>query len=194
NIVVSIQSDFEEEIDNDNTSNLEIDSIETALKTASKHLNAEQYSLTTVALETAFKHLNAGRFGMSTVGICVTERVLEDNNQKNFPENNYDHNDDLVEVTYVDSLECQSRTSRWLLSSRTCILDLTGVHPETKALFASEDWTEIVNNFEQEVKLSQTDIPKIVIHFFDEVNLVFEGNLKFYLMILFLLNHVFADC
>ncbi|CAI2164716.1 3741_t:CDS:2 [Funneliformis geosporum] len=97
---------------------------------------------------------------------------------KNFPENNYDHNDDLVEVTYVDSLECQSRTSRWLLSSRTCILDLTGVHPETKALFASEDWTEIVNNFEQEVKLSQTDIPKIVIHFFDEVNLVFEDKIQ----------------
>ncbi len=40
----------------------------------------------------------------------------------------------------------------------------------------------MVNNFEQEVKLSQTDIPNIVIHFFDEVNQVFERNLKFYPM------------
>ncbi|CAI2189722.1 9231_t:CDS:2 [Funneliformis geosporum] len=121
--------------------------------------------------------------------------------KKNFPENNYDHNDDFVEVTYVDSLECQSRTSRWLLSSGTdvlnvlskyekivpenqkclnpvCwgILDLTGAHPETKALFSPEDWAEMVNNFKQEVKLSQTDIPKIVIHFFDEVNQIVKNN------------------
>ncbi|RIA80377.1 hypothetical protein C1645_607764 [Glomus cerebriforme] len=34
----------------------------------------------------------------------------------------------------------------------------------------------MVNNFEQEVKLSQTDISNIVIHFFDEVNQIVKNN------------------
>lgn len=33
------------------------------------------------------------------------------------------------------------------------------------------------------MKLTQTNISNIVIHFFDEVNQVFDGNLKFYLII-----------
>ncbi|CAB4443753.1 unnamed protein product [Rhizophagus irregularis] len=56
------------------------------------------------------------------------------------------------------------------------ILDLTSTHPETKALYSPEDWIEMVNNFEQEVKLTQTDISNIMIHFFDEVNQIVKNN------------------
>ena len=62
------------------------------------------------------------------------------------------------------------------------ILDLTGAHPETKALFSPEDWLEMVNDFEQEVSLSRSNKSDTVFKFFDEVNQVFERNLKFYPM------------
>ncbi|CAG8555232.1 6258_t:CDS:2, partial [Funneliformis caledonium] len=42
---------------------------------------------------------------------------------ENYPENNYNHNNDFVEVTYVNRLEFQSRTRRWLLSSGTDVLN-----------------------------------------------------------------------
>ncbi|CAG8732561.1 10440_t:CDS:1, partial [Funneliformis caledonium] len=41
-------------------------------------------------------------------------------------------------------------------SPSTGELDLAGNHIETKALYTPEDWTELVQNFEQEVKLSKT--------------------------------------
>ncbi|RUS22387.1 hypothetical protein BC937DRAFT_89462 [Endogone sp. FLAS-F59071] len=50
------------------------------------------------------------------------------------------------------------------------ILDLTGEHVETKGLFTAADWKEMVDNFDKEVKLSETIAPDIVYHLFDTVN------------------------
>jgi len=50
------------------------------------------------------------------------------------------------------------------------ILDLTGDHPETKALFSAEDWAEMLQSFNQDVKLVHTEVPDTVRQFFDEVH------------------------
>ncbi|RIA80737.1 hypothetical protein C1645_838154 [Glomus cerebriforme] len=118
-------------------------------------------------------------------------------------EQNINLHDDTIEVadTFVDRYENKYNTRCWTLSSGTdvseilakyiktvpeeqkClnpvywgILDLTGDHLETKALFSSEDWSEMVDNFEQEVKLSQAKISDAVYHFFDEVHQIVLKN------------------
>ncbi|CAB4438274.1 unnamed protein product [Rhizophagus irregularis] len=100
--------------------------------------------------------------------------------------------------TFIERLECQpslGHTRRWILPSGTdvseileeyvktvpenqkClnpvywgILDLTGNHPETKSLFSEKDWSDMVKNFEEEVKLSETTVSDAVCHFFDEID------------------------
>ncbi|CAG8733737.1 8873_t:CDS:2, partial [Cetraspora pellucida] len=87
-----------------------------------------------------------------------------------------------------------SRTKRWILSSGTdvgqvlttyrclipesekCvnpvywgILDLTGTHPETKQLFSTDDWTEMLKSFEDEIETIEENIPDVVYLFFDEI-------------------------
>ncbi|CAI2184848.1 9341_t:CDS:10 [Funneliformis geosporum] len=99
--------------------------------------------------------------------------------------------------TFVERFECQpslGHIRRWILPSGTdvseileeyvktipetqkClnpvywgILDLTGNHPETKSLFSEKDWSDMVKNFEEEVKLSKTTVSDAVCHFFDEI-------------------------
>ncbi len=51
--------------------------------------------------------------------------------KENFPENNYDNNNDFVEVTYVNRLECQSRTRCWFLSSGTDVLNVLSKYEKT---------------------------------------------------------------
>ncbi|RIA98438.1 hypothetical protein C1645_731660 [Glomus cerebriforme] len=90
------------------------------------------------------------------------------------------------------------RTKRWILSSGTdvgqvltsyrylipesqkCvnpvywgILDLTGTHPETKQLFSTVDWTEMLKSFEDEIEIKE-DIPDVVYLFFDEVEQIIK--------------------
>ncbi|RUP50563.1 hypothetical protein BC936DRAFT_138644 [Jimgerdemannia flammicorona] len=105
-----------------------------------------------------------------------------------------------ADYAFVERLEHQdtsSHTKYWILSSGTnvqevlanyvetipesqkCsnpvywgILDLTGDHPETKALFSIEDWAEMVKSFHQDVKLSHTKVSDAICRFFDEVHKV----------------------
>ncbi|CAG8641521.1 10133_t:CDS:2, partial [Paraglomus occultum] len=49
------------------------------------------------------------------------------------------------------------------------ILDLTGDHSETKCLFSEDDWTEMTASFEQEVKLTESEVSEGVLYFFDEL-------------------------
>ncbi|CAG8589817.1 23003_t:CDS:2 [Cetraspora pellucida] len=94
-----------------------------------------------------------------------------------------------------------SRTKRWILSSGTdvgqvldayrclipesekCvnpvywgILDLTGTHPETKQLFSTEDWTEMLKSFEDEIETIEENIPDVVYLFFDEIEQIIKNN------------------
>ncbi|RGB30530.1 hypothetical protein C1646_817869 [Rhizophagus diaphanus] len=64
------------------------------------------------------------------------------------------------------------------------ILDLTGSHQETKQLFTTEDWTEMLKSFEDEIEIIKEDIPDVIFLFFDEVQQV--------MMINFLLRLEFA--
>ncbi|RUS34033.1 hypothetical protein BC938DRAFT_482780 [Jimgerdemannia flammicorona] len=103
-----------------------------------------------------------------------------------------------VDYAFVERLEHQctpDHTKYWILSSGTnvqkvladyaetipepqkCsnpaywgILDLTGDHPETKALFSTEDWAEMIKSFHQDVKLSHTKVSDAVCRFFDKVH------------------------
>jgi hypothetical protein len=52
------------------------------------------------------------------------------------------------------------------------ILDLTGSHQETKQLFTTEDWTEMLKSFEDEIEIIKEDIPDVVYWFFDKVEQV----------------------
>src|SRR3954452_19798304 len=52
------------------------------------------------------------------------------------------------------------------------ILDLTGTHPETKQLFSTDDWTEMLKSFEDEIETIEEDIPDVVYLFFDEIEQV----------------------
>ena len=54
------------------------------------------------------------------------------------------------------------------------ILDLTGNHPETKALFTVEEWEELINQFNEEVQLQETTLPDSICHFFEEVEYVLK--------------------
>ncbi|RUS19603.1 hypothetical protein BC937DRAFT_87215 [Endogone sp. FLAS-F59071] len=110
-----------------------------------------------------------------------------------------------ADYAFVERLEHQdtsSHTKYWILSSGTnvqevlanyvetipesqkCsnpvywgILDLTGNHPETKALFSIEDWVEMVKSFHQDVKLSHAKVSDAICRFFDEVHkIVNDGN------------------
>ncbi|KAG9285419.1 hypothetical protein G9A89_010894 [Geosiphon pyriformis] len=110
-----------------------------------------------------------------------------------------------VDHTFMERLENQDTTTHtkyWILSSGTkvqeilakyvetipesqkCsdpaywgILDLTGDHPETKALFSAEDWAEMVKSFHQDVRLSHAEVSDAVCRFFDEVHkIVNDGN------------------
>ncbi|RUS28400.1 hypothetical protein BC938DRAFT_481929, partial [Jimgerdemannia flammicorona] len=49
------------------------------------------------------------------------------------------------------------------------ILDLTGDCPEAKCLFSTEDWSEMVANFEEEVKLVESEVSDSMQYFFDEL-------------------------
>ncbi|CAG8618305.1 12724_t:CDS:10 [Funneliformis mosseae] len=99
--------------------------------------------------------------------------------------------------------ETIGRTKRWILSSGTdvgqvltsylylipesqkCvnpvywgILDLTGTHSETKQLFSTEDWTEMLKSFEDEIETIEEDIPDVVYLFFDEIEQIIKNNEK----------------
>ncbi|PKY61654.1 hypothetical protein RhiirA4_486930 [Rhizophagus irregularis] len=99
--------------------------------------------------------------------------------------------------------DTMGRTKRWILSSGTdvgqvlasyrclipesqkCmnpvywgILDLTGTHPETKQLFSTEDWTEMLKSFEDEIETIEEDIPDVVCLFFDEIEQIIKNNEK----------------
>ncbi|RUP44679.1 hypothetical protein BC936DRAFT_149144 [Jimgerdemannia flammicorona] len=65
--------------------------------------------------------------------------------------------------TIPDSQKCSS-LAYW------GILDLTEEHSETKGLFSAKDWTEMVNQFNDDVKLSRSKISKAMCQFFDEVH------------------------
>jgi hypothetical protein len=52
------------------------------------------------------------------------------------------------------------------------ILDLTDDNPEPRALFSVEDWNDIVRDFQRDIRLVQSDIPDVVIQFFDEIEKV----------------------
>ncbi|RUS30315.1 hypothetical protein BC938DRAFT_479568 [Jimgerdemannia flammicorona] len=67
--------------------------------------------------------------------------------------------------TIPDSQKCSS-LAYW------GILDLTEEHSETKGLFSAKDWTEMVNQFNDDVKLSRSKISKAMCQFFDEVHQV----------------------
>ncbi|RUP51807.1 hypothetical protein BC936DRAFT_145650 [Jimgerdemannia flammicorona] len=97
-----------------------------------------------------------------------------------------------ADYAFVERLEHQdtsSHTKYWILSSGTnvqevlanyvetipetqkCsnpvywgILDLTGGHTETKALFSTEDWAEMVKSFHQDVKLSHTKVSDAIVN------------------------------
>ncbi|RUS14955.1 hypothetical protein BC937DRAFT_93102 [Endogone sp. FLAS-F59071] len=106
--------------------------------------------------------------------------------------------DNHPDNTFVERLEAQNpsvHTRRWILPSGTdigkvltdyvqkipdsqkCsnlaywgILDLTEEHSETKALFSAEDWAEMVNQFNHDVKLSRAKVSEAMSQFFDEVH------------------------
>nr|CAG8677182.1 1131_t:CDS:2 [Entrophospora candida] len=61
---------------------------------------------------------------------------------------------------------CQTRN--WILSS--------GTDMETKQLFSTEDWTEMLKNFENEIEIIKEDIPDIIYLFFDKVEQNNEKN------------------
>ncbi|PKY58704.1 hypothetical protein RhiirA4_480838 [Rhizophagus irregularis] len=111
--------------------------------------------------------------------------------KENYSENNCDYSNDFIEShtkcwllsSGIDVLNVLLKYEKTVPKNQKClnpicwdILDLTSTHPETKALYSPEDWIEMVNNFEQEVKLTQTDISNIMIHFFDEVNQIVKNN------------------
>ena len=57
------------------------------------------------------------------------------------------------------------------------ILDLTGSHQETKQLFTTEDWTEMLKSFEDEIEIIKENIPDVIYLFFDEVEQVMMINI-----------------
>ncbi|CAG8567708.1 6956_t:CDS:2 [Scutellospora calospora] len=56
------------------------------------------------------------------------------------------------------------------------ILDLTGSHQETKQLFTTDDWTEMLKSFEDEIEIIKEDIPDVIYLFFDEVQQIVKNN------------------
>ncbi|PKK56977.1 hypothetical protein RhiirC2_721522 [Rhizophagus irregularis] len=58
------------------------------------------------------------------------------------------------------------------------ILDLTGTHPETKQLFSTEDWTEMLKSFKDEIETIEEVIPDVVYLFFDEIEQIIKNNEK----------------
>ncbi|CAI2174987.1 5896_t:CDS:2 [Funneliformis geosporum] len=112
----------------------------------------------------------------------------------------HDLNEDLY-IEKVESQETFGHIKQWILSSGTDvavvlreyaqnipdtqknlnpvywgILDLTGDHIETKALFTLQDWEEMVENFEQEVKLSKIAMPEILCCLFDEIHKIVNSS------------------
>ncbi|CAB4482006.1 unnamed protein product [Rhizophagus irregularis] len=106
----------------------------------------------------------------------------------------------IVERNEPDAI---GRTKRWILSSETdvgqvlttyryqipesqkCIdpiywgiLDLTGSHTETKKLFTTEDWNEMLKSFEDEIEVIEEDIPDAVYLFFDEIDEIIKTDGK----------------
>ncbi|RUS32080.1 hypothetical protein BC938DRAFT_476337 [Jimgerdemannia flammicorona] len=103
-----------------------------------------------------------------------------------------DNNTEFVERNEPENL---GRTKRWILSSGTdvgqvlttyrcnipelqmClnpvywgILDLTGAHLETKELFSTADWNEMLKSFEDDVKMVQGETSNEVCLLFDEIS------------------------
>ncbi|CAG8470202.1 13408_t:CDS:10 [Ambispora gerdemannii] len=114
---------------------------------------------------------------------------------------NNNANGDYVERVEQDTQDTLDHQKQWILSSGTdvaavlkqyaqtipetqkClnpiywgILDLTSEHVETKSLFTAADWKEMVDNFNKEVKLSETIAPDIVYHLFDTIVNSGKGN------------------
>ncbi|CAG8565721.1 15492_t:CDS:2, partial [Racocetra fulgida] len=58
------------------------------------------------------------------------------------------------------------------------ILDLTGSHVETRQLFTTEDWNEMLKSFEDEVEIIEHDIPNVIYLLFDEVEQIIKDNEK----------------
>ncbi|CAI2189388.1 8869_t:CDS:2, partial [Funneliformis geosporum] len=56
------------------------------------------------------------------------------------------------------------------------ILDLTGSYQETKQLFTTEDWTEMLKSFEDEIEIIKEDIPDVIYLFFNEVQQIVKNN------------------
>lgn len=44
-----------------------------------------------------------------------------------------------------------------------------------RSLFSTDDWEEIIQSFQSDVKLVESDVPDAVIYFFDEVEKVIEA-------------------
>ncbi|RHZ78968.1 hypothetical protein Glove_153g12 [Diversispora epigaea] len=130
---------------------------------------------------------------------CVENEVFDVESN----EDNDDSNQSNEEIQFVerDEPDAIHRTRRWMLSSGTdvgqilseyrqkipeaqkCIdpvywgiLDLTGSHPETKRLFSTDDWIEMVKSFEDEIEFIKEDIPDVLYLFFDEVELIINNN------------------
>ena len=50
------------------------------------------------------------------------------------------------------------------------ILDLTDAHPETKELFSTADWNEMLKSFEDDVKMAQEESSDAVYLLFDRID------------------------
>ncbi|CAG8617534.1 7643_t:CDS:2, partial [Paraglomus occultum] len=130
---------------------------------------------------------------------------VEDDVEKDKDDKDEDVEDDVNKDEFVERREPDTigRTKRWTLSSGTdvgqvlvsyrcripesqkCvnpvywgILDLTGTHPETKQLFSTEDWTEMLKSFEDEIETVEENIPDVVYLFFNEIEQIIKNNEK----------------
>ncbi|CAB5392637.1 unnamed protein product [Rhizophagus irregularis] len=125
----------------------------------------------------------------------------DDKDNVNKDEDDKEHEDSKFVERY--ELNTIGRIKRWILSSGTdvgqvlasyrclipesqkCmnpvyweILDLTGTHPETKQLFSTEDWTEMLKSFKDEIETIEEVIPDVVYLFFDEIEQIIKNNEK----------------
>ncbi|CAG8505740.1 7459_t:CDS:10 [Paraglomus brasilianum] len=117
--------------------------------------------------------------------------------------NDYDKVSDHIDNGYIERVEDEPKSSPqrlWILQSGTnvssvlaeyvktipnsqkCfdpaywnILDLTGDNSAIRCLFSTEDWTEMLSSFEQEVQLVESEISDGTLYFFDELEKVVKA-------------------
>lgn len=61
---------------------------------------------------------------------------------------------------------------------KPCILDLTEENAQIRSLFSMDDWNEIIESFNNEVRLVDSDVPDAVMHFFDEIERITKADYK----------------